>query len=586
VSRPGAASNRNPGVPRSEAAPDWVGAAESEGFPYYLAVLRSHVRLILITVAVSVCAAALYLIVADKVYQSHADVLVTPLPRDDPTFVGLALTTDSSDPTRDVETVARLIKTPVVAGRVVSELGLHVTPRQLLADVDATPVASSNVVTITAKANDPKRAAQIANAFGTAGIDYRTRRLHEQLDVIIPQLQKQVAQLPEGTTRAALVGRVRNLEVLRSLQDPTLHLATRAVPSGSAVSPRPLLSVAAALLAGLIVGGAAALGSELFDRRLRREEQLGRYRIPILARIPLQRSEPRGTDNPARLSASLLSSPEDSYFLVGARLANQAGEGTKRSVFVTGPGRGNGTTTTALSLAAAISRSEGVVLIEADSRTPTLAGVLGATPKYGISDVVAGRVSIRDAFVGLDSEPNGLLLLAEPTRQTSGSMVMAPGSADELIREAEALTDWVVIDAPPLTIVPDALPLATRADDVLLVARLGNTRLKMLEELAELLVQQGVTPAGFVLVGVRQSAASVPSRLKTAATQSQAVPWVRSRMTSARSAVSASASLLQQPRSSQTKPTTRAPKRDLARQNQDGSESEEPKRHSQERLTD
>ena len=63
------------------------------------------------------------------------------------------------------------------------------------------------------------------------------------------------------------------------------------------------------------------------------------------------------------------------------------------------------------------------------------------------------------------------------------------------------LADYVVIDSPPLTDVSDALPLAGIADEVLIVARLGVTKLSKLARLQDMLSQQGIYASGFVLVG-------------------------------------------------------------------------------------
>jgi Mrp family chromosome partitioning ATPase/capsular polysaccharide biosynthesis protein len=567
----------HPEAPRLDAVPDWVaGAPDSEGLPYYLTVLRSHIRFLGVLVAVCVGVAMLYLTQVEKVYESHADLLITPVPRDNETPIGLGLTRESTDPTRDVETIARLIETQAVARRVVRSLGLEVSPRQLLEKVDARPVASSNVVSIGARANDPELAAQIANAFGTASVAYRTDRMHDQLDVVIPQLRQQIGQLgsDEQAARDALLTRLRDLEALRGLNDPTLQLETRAEPSSDPVAPRRILSIAAAVLAGLIVGGATVFVAELLDRRLRREEQLRRYRIPVLARVPLAGSLSGHQEKSPLLSAVRFPAIHDSYRVLGAKLSlNRSGgrgsesgtgnaeeeheeeqevgrrprgpdgrflprleaphgvdgegvfrpgDGAKRSVLVTGPSPGDGKTTAALNLATVIPGS--VVLVEADSRHPILGRVLGLSPKYGVSDVVARRIPLPKALVCVESQAPGVQLLGQLAGQASRSAVMTPAGADWLIRQTHLLADWLIVDAPPLTIVPDALSLAKQVDDVLLVVRLGNTRLKALEELAELLVQQGITPAGFVLVGVRPGAVSVPSRVERPASRSKSPP--------------------------------------------------------------
>ena len=63
------------------------------------------------------------------------------------------------------------------------------------------------------------------------------------------------------------------------------------------------------------------------------------------------------------------------------------------------------------------------------------------------------------------------------------------------------MADFVVIDSAPLTAVVDALPFAQAADDVLIVARLGHTRLNKLAELDDLLGELGVARTGIVLIG-------------------------------------------------------------------------------------
>jgi Mrp family chromosome partitioning ATPase len=74
-------------------------------------------------------------------------------------------------------------------------------------------------------------------------------------------------------------------------------------------------------------------------------------------------------------------------------------------------------------------------------------------------------------------------------------------STQRIVAEAKKLADYVIIDSPPLSEVIDALPLAQRADEVLVVVRLGKTQLTKLAHLAELLSRHAVRPVGFAVVG-------------------------------------------------------------------------------------
>jgi Mrp family chromosome partitioning ATPase len=78
---------------------------------------------------------------------------------------------------------------------------------------------------------------------------------------------------------------------------------------------------------------------------------------------------------------------------------------------------------------------------------------------------------------------------------------LTDAAAAALLDEARGFADWVVVDLPPLTESPDVLPLARAASDLLVAVRLRHTNLRELTRLAELLTQQRLVPAGFVLTG-------------------------------------------------------------------------------------
>jgi Mrp family chromosome partitioning ATPase len=149
-----------------------------------------------------------------------------------------------------------------------------------------------------------------------------------------------------------------------------------------------------------------------------------------------------------------------------------------------------------------------VVLIEADMRRPALAGALGLpTPEHGTGSVLLETVELQEALVTTKAYGNYLqLLLADPVGMGGwmADRLFLP-AAQKLIDEAKRIADYVVIDSPPLSEVIDALPLAQRADDVLVVVRLGQTQLTKLQQLGELLASNGIRPVGFAVLGVQPS---------------------------------------------------------------------------------
>ena len=370
--------------------------------------------------------------------------------------------------------------------------------------VSAEPVANSNIVAIVAKAGAPEEARDVANAFAEATVAERTAELHAYIDRILPGLEQQIEDSPTPELEQQLA----QLKTLRESEDPTIQVQTLAtLPTGPA-TPRKKLSIAVGLLAGVILGVAAAFAIQILDPRLRREEQLRRlYRLPILARIP--RESRRATGDP--LNPLALSPPAaEAYRTLRGTLAASS-RGSRRdstAILVTGSSPSEGKTTTAINLAASLAAAgNSVILIEADLRRPAIGRALKVVPTRGVVGVLIESVEFEDALVTSQSLGPRLRLLLAEYEGGSVTELFGLASAARLIEEARRVADYVIVDSPPLTDVIDALPLASYVDHVLIVTRIGHTRLPNLARLGELLSEVQVKPVGFVVVGT-----SRPSR--------------------------------------------------------------------------
>jgi Mrp family chromosome partitioning ATPase/capsular polysaccharide biosynthesis protein len=485
---------------------DWLlPGEEQQGLRRYVQTIRERFKLIVLTVLVTTLAAALYVGTAQKTYKAEADMLVSPIAGNDTTLNSIpGLIRESNDPTRDVQTAARLVTTIDVARRAREKLNTNRSARSLLKDVKAEPIAQSNVVAVTATGSTAESAQNLANVFANAVVADRTEKFHTQLDAAIKALKPQVANIREvpGAATDPLRIQLSELATLRASSDPTMRVETQADRPSSAAWPKRNLSIFAGIIAGLALGVGGAFAAQVFDPRLRREDQLrALYRLPVLARIP---EESRARTESAIAPHQLSPAGVEAFRTLRATLTAPRRTGREiSSVMITGPGPSEGKTTTALNLAASLALAgKRVVLIEADLRRPKIGKALGISATRGIASVLIDGLPLSEALLTSDAYGDNLkLLLVDRAGEWMADQFSLP-AARNLVDEAKEIADFVIIDSPPLAEVIDALPLVQMTDDVVMVVRLGRTHLNKLTRLGEILAQYGIRPAGFAVVGV------------------------------------------------------------------------------------
>jgi Mrp family chromosome partitioning ATPase len=448
--------------------------------------------------AAGLAAAFVFSSLAAKSYTAEADLLVTPVSADDPNLVGLPLVRLTADPTADVLTVAKLVTSPGVASLAAKQVGG--TPNSLVAHVTATPVTQSEIIAVQATATSPGRAAAIANAFAQQTVQTRTDAMHAQLGTLIPSLKSTMRGLA-ADERAGLASQLAVFETLLGSPDPTLRVSSPATPPTAPSSSRAV-AMAAGGFAGLVLGLLAVLGLQALDPKLRDEEQLREiYNLPMLARVPRQRS-----GGSPLIPRELTAQVSDAFRTLRSGFnVKQTDDGPGRAILVTGDAAGDGKTTVALNLAAAlVAAGNQVMVIECDMRRPSIGRALKLRAPHCVADVLTGREELVNALVWMRPYGPQLEFLLAGGVDAQEVDRIAPASVRKLVRDASTICDFVVIDAPPLTDVADALPFARAADEVLLVARLGNSHVRKMTDLGELLTREEITPSGVVLVGAHE----------------------------------------------------------------------------------
>ena len=490
-----------------------VSAEERGTGAQYLAAIRAHWVLIVLTVAVSCATTGAYSATAAKRYEAKADLFVTPIDSSDDTFLGIGVLRESpGDPNRGVITAARFVKTRQVAeavrARLVGERNGALTTSTLLSKVKAEPVGQANIVAISASAQTAEGAAETANAFAGETMAQRTAVFQQQLKAVIDGLTARLEAIPasdrDGFEAVGIRQRLGRLTPLVGQPDPTLTLLTRASPPDSPASPRPLLSIVVAFVASALLGTGLAVALELTSPRLSEDELLFDERLPILVRIP--RLSQKQLRDFLTHRQPLPDEVREAFRMLRANLASARRDRLPHTILVTSSISGEGKTLACANLAITIAAGgERVLLIDGDLRRPMLATVFGVpTQSSGLVDVMLGKVRHDTAIVNAPEHAHLQLLLPSP-RDAELIDLVEPAHAEWIIEELKHEVDVIIIDSSPLTEVADPLIWASSADTILVAVRIGRSRRDKLDELRRTLVRRGVDLAGIVLTTSEQA---------------------------------------------------------------------------------
>jgi capsular exopolysaccharide synthesis family protein len=230
-------------------------------------------------------------------------------------------------------------------------------------------------------------------------------------------------------------------------------------------------------LASTILGLLAILVIELLDGGFRSGEQLEQATgVASLGFIPIvPAAVPDGT------ILDYLRKQPKSAFGEALRTLNWSislaspDQQPPRTVLVTSSYPGEGKTSVATCLAWVQSLAgQRVLLIDAETRRPSVHELMRMPREPGLLDVLSGRASLEEALRRQDDSKLAVLTAGSPTPNVPS--LLGSRRMEALIAECAGQFDLIVIDSPPVMVAADARILAQRADATLMVVRWARTR--------------------------------------------------------------------------------------------------------------
>lgn len=458
----------------------------------YLGVLRRRWPLI---VAVAVAAGAIAFAWSSsqpKQYRAQTQILMSAQTANqslDPTA------SQVRDVARQLENELVFARSRVVADAVAEKLGR--APRVTVAGQSK----SADLLTFTAVGSRPDAVALAADTYAETFIALRSQRIvassantRRAIGDKLDELKTQRSRLdPKDTTltaqRDALDRQIALYEQYTNGLDLMSDLAaasnaqvlSAAVEPVKPFSPTPVRTTALAVVVGLMLGVGLALLREYLDDRVRSKDGLERVTgaATTLAQVPKVSRRMSG-DLADPLQASLLG---ETFRNLRAAVQFVGLRGGLRTLQVTSSRPGEGKSTVAGHLAVAMARSgTPVVLVDADLRRPMIANRFGLPNEVGLTSVMLGTAALDAAMQRVPGCPDLFVITSGPSPENAADFLWPTEQVSDVPTfpaVLQELVEWgfsVIVDAPPVLPVADALTIARAVDGTLFVTTAGVSR--------------------------------------------------------------------------------------------------------------
>ena len=341
-----------------------------------------------------------------------------------------------------------------------------------------------------------------------------------------PQLLAEYGRLQPNVE----VSRETLQQLLKAKQELALEIArggfdwqvVEAAQLGTQIGPSLKQNLLLGAVAGLILGSVAAFVREGIDDAVHSSDELKKQvAVPLLGLIP---AVPRGFSEPM-LNLSFRKAPalapatlqvvdwppfRESLDLIYKNIQLLNSTFPFKSLVVTSALAGEGKSTLALGLAMSAARlHQRVLLIDADLRRPSLHKQLNLPNEQGLSTLLASSdrpVTDDPSYIQPAIAYSNISILTAGPTPTDPAKLLSSQRMAELISTFEESYDLVLVDAPPVLGIVDAILAASFCNGVLMVGRIGQVTRSELAQATNMLNKLNVI--GVIANGAEMTANS------------------------------------------------------------------------------
>lgn len=317
------------------------------------------------------------------------------------------------------------------------------------------------------------------------------------LDLRRRSIQYNIYQQEVDTNRAlydGLLQRFKEIGVAGGVGINNIAIVDPADVPQEPSSPRLLLNLAIALLAGLGLGVLAAYAMEQIDEAIADPAEVERLLgLPLLGSVPKLES---GTPKEALLDRK--SDLFDAYLAVQTNLGFTTEHGVPRSFAVTSTRPAEGKSTTALALATTLARARRkVILVDGDMRSPSVHHLGGVDHEFGLSNFLTGQDNLEP--LTFEMADLGFTAMSAGPIPPNAAELLTGNRLSVLVKRLLETYDHVVIDSPPVMGLADAPLIASRVEGVIYAVESHGIRSSMVKTALTRLASANARVIGGVL---------------------------------------------------------------------------------------
>lgn len=271
---------------------------------------------------------------------------------------------------------------------------------------------------------------------------------------------------------------------------------------GAEKGQRKSIAIALAFLIGLsLPAGIIYSRNTSSSKIITLQEIKDKTEIPIIAELPYEI-----TKNPIVINANTSAISEQFRTLRTKMYYLNSEKHSGRITLLTSsvPGEGKSFISSNLSVAFAYSNRK-TVLLELDLRKPQLTNIFNISNNHvGITDFVLGKATLSEIIRPSGLESN-LDIISSGTTVNNPSELLERQQLKDLIFTLKDIYDDIIIDSPPVHLVPDAIILSRLADITLYTLRQGFTEKIELNFIKELHDQNQLHNINLIFNGIERS---------------------------------------------------------------------------------